>query len=219
MVKNFKMLAKTLYGLEEILAQELRKLGASGIEIGTRNVSFEGAGDPEPFVMVELMDIAKHDATDVKYFSGTISYENKINVDELKSGTKMILDLGEVNVAAEVFVNGKSIGLLWKRPFTLDITDALKIGTNDLKVNVANLWINRVIGDQELQEDCEWTTNTGSTAKGMGLAKIPDWVIEGKQSPTGRKAFVGWKWEHIKGKKLLPSGLLGPVTIQMTANY
>ncbi|MBE9489164.1 MAG: methyltransferase [Bacteroidetes bacterium] len=42
MGKNFKMLAKTLYGLEEILAQELRRLGASEVEIGTRNVTFEG---------------------------------------------------------------------------------------------------------------------------------------------------------------------------------
>ena len=42
MTKNFKMVAKTLYGLEELLAQELRQLGASNIEIGVRNVSFEG---------------------------------------------------------------------------------------------------------------------------------------------------------------------------------
>ena len=42
MGKNFKMLAKTLYGLEELLAQELRRLGASEVEIGTRNVTFEG---------------------------------------------------------------------------------------------------------------------------------------------------------------------------------
>jgi putative N6-adenine-specific DNA methylase len=42
MVKNFKMVAKTLFGMEELLAQELRQLGASEIEIGTRNVSFEG---------------------------------------------------------------------------------------------------------------------------------------------------------------------------------
>lgn len=42
MEQNFKMLAKTLYGLEKLLAQELRQLGASNIEIGTRNVSFEG---------------------------------------------------------------------------------------------------------------------------------------------------------------------------------
>jgi len=42
MEKNFKMLAKTLFGLEEVLATELRKLGASKVEIGTRNVTFEG---------------------------------------------------------------------------------------------------------------------------------------------------------------------------------
>lgn len=42
MVKNFKMVAKTLFGMEELLAQELRQLGASEIEMGTRNVSFEG---------------------------------------------------------------------------------------------------------------------------------------------------------------------------------
>ena len=178
-------------------------------------VSFDGNGAPEPFIMEELADIAKHDNADVKYFSGTISYENQINIDELKEGAKMTLNLGEVNVAAEVFVNGKSIGFLWKYPFTINITDALKTGRNDIKVNVANLWINRVIGDQELPEDSEWTTNTGSTASGMGLAKIPDWVLEGKKSPTGRKAFVGWKWEHIKGKELLPSGLIGPVRITM----
>jgi len=42
MNKNFKMLAKTMHGLEEILANELRKLGASKVETGTRNVTFEG---------------------------------------------------------------------------------------------------------------------------------------------------------------------------------
>ncbi len=36
------MVAKTLFGFEEILAKELRVLGASGIEEGIRNVSFEG---------------------------------------------------------------------------------------------------------------------------------------------------------------------------------
>ncbi len=42
MVENFKMVAKTLFGMEELLAQELRQLGASAVEIGVRNVSFEG---------------------------------------------------------------------------------------------------------------------------------------------------------------------------------
>ncbi len=42
MENNFKMVAKTLAGLEDLLATELRQLGASAVEIGTRNVSFEG---------------------------------------------------------------------------------------------------------------------------------------------------------------------------------
>lgn len=42
MENNFKMVAKTLAGLENLLANELRQLGASAVEIGTRNVSFEG---------------------------------------------------------------------------------------------------------------------------------------------------------------------------------
>lgn len=42
MAKNFKMLAKTLFGFEELLAKELRQLGASAVEIGNRSVSFEG---------------------------------------------------------------------------------------------------------------------------------------------------------------------------------
>jgi putative N6-adenine-specific DNA methylase len=40
--KNFKMLAKTLFGFEELLAKELRALGAIEVKIGVRNVSFVG---------------------------------------------------------------------------------------------------------------------------------------------------------------------------------
>lgn len=42
MKKNFRMLAKTLYGMEELLAGELRSLGASKVEVGVRSVGFEG---------------------------------------------------------------------------------------------------------------------------------------------------------------------------------
>ena len=42
MCDNFKIIAKTFYGLEEVLAKELLDLGAKNIEIGNRVVSFEG---------------------------------------------------------------------------------------------------------------------------------------------------------------------------------
>ncbi|UPT70644.1 MAG: class I SAM-dependent RNA methyltransferase [Flavobacterium sp. JAD_PAG50586_2] len=41
-MENFKMIAKTFFGFEEILAKELQQLGAQDVEIGTRAVSFKG---------------------------------------------------------------------------------------------------------------------------------------------------------------------------------
>ena len=117
------------------------------------------------------------DLADLKYFSGTIIYENRI-----------------------------------------DIKDYLKAGENTIKVDVANLWVNRVTGDQKLPDDSEWIPNTGmgsGASTGLGLSKIPDWVLCGEESPTGRRAFVGNKWEHLENKKPLPSGLIGPVSINI----
>jgi len=42
MYQNFKMVATTMFGLEEVLATELKNLGAQDVEIGVRNVSFVG---------------------------------------------------------------------------------------------------------------------------------------------------------------------------------
>jgi putative N6-adenine-specific DNA methylase len=41
-MENFKMIAKTFFGFEEILAKELQQLGAQEVTIGTRAVSFKG---------------------------------------------------------------------------------------------------------------------------------------------------------------------------------
>ena len=82
-------------------------------------------------------------------------------------------------------------------------------------MTVANLWVNRMIGDQRFKEDHVWTTETGSTAKGMGLKAIPDWVIHKTKRPVDeRKSFYAWQWPHItKDKPLLSSGMLGPVKL------
>ena len=59
----------------------------------------------------------------------------------------MILDLGEVRDVAEVFINGKSAGILWKKPYQADISQLVKTGENDLKIEIVNLWVNRMTGD------------------------------------------------------------------------
>lgn len=50
---------------------------------------------------------------------------------------------------AVVSVNGKPLGTLWKAPLRVDVTPALKPGANTLEIKVINLWVNRLIGDQQ----------------------------------------------------------------------
>ena len=106
-------------------------------------------------------------------------------------------------------------GIAWKKPYRVEVTEALQPGENVIEVTVANLWVNRLIGDQQQPDDLQWTDDTGSTAAGQGIALIPDWVLKKSKRPiTERKTFYAWKWPHLtKDKELLPSGLLGPVKI------
>ena len=93
------------------------------------------------------------DSTDegVKYFSGTATYAKTIQAapDWFKQGTHLSLDLGEVKNLAEVSVNGKALGILWKTPYRVDVTRALKPGANALEIKVTNPWVNRIIGDRQ----------------------------------------------------------------------
>ncbi|MFN8346927.1 MAG: glycosyl hydrolase [Spirosomataceae bacterium] len=86
---------------------------------------------------------------DVKYFSGTATYENSFQLNSVEKGGGYVLDLGEVKNVAEVIVNGKNVGTVWKKPFKLDISEAVKAGDNSLQINVTNVWVNRLVGDAQ----------------------------------------------------------------------
>jgi hypothetical protein len=102
-----------------------------------------------------------HESTDagVKYFSGTATYTKTIDAsaDWFKGGGKLWLDLGDVKNIAEITVNGKPLGVLWKAPFRVDVTGALKPGSNTLEIKVTNLWVNRLIGDQQPDVTTKYT--------------------------------------------------------------
>jgi len=51
---------------------------------------------------------------------------------------------------AEVFINGASAGILWTKPFILDMRAFVKVGDNDLRINITNMWVNRLTGDMDL---------------------------------------------------------------------
>jgi len=165
-------------------------------------------GAPGSVTLDRLISWADSSDAGVKYFSGTAQYLKTFDLpaDYVASGEQLILlELGAVKNLAQVTVNGKDLGVLWKPPFRLDITRAVRSGPNQLVVSVTNLWPNRMIGDAQLPPDVKWN--------GMQLAEWPAWMLEGKPSPTGRLTFT--TWQHItKEMPLLKSGLIGPVTIE-----
>ena len=169
------------------------------------------AGAPDRITLDTLSSWSTNADTGVKYFSGTGTYHTTLDVPAtlLGANRRIMLDLGRVEVMADVTLNGKSLGILWKTPYEVDVTSAVKPGANELEIKVTNLWINRMIGDEQLPEDSERYGN-GT------LKKWPQWVLDGKPSPTGRFTFTDWRlWR--KGDPLQDSGLIGPVTVRSTA--
>ena len=117
---------------------------------GAWKVSFqEGLGAPPQAMFNQLASWSENTDAGIKYFSGTGTYENTVNLPTVAKNKQYILDLGDVKNLAEVLVNGKNVGIAWKKPFRLDITEALKPGTNTLQIKVTNLWVNRLIGDAQ----------------------------------------------------------------------
>ena len=167
-------------------------------------------GAPQRVTLDRLMSWSEHSDPAVKYYSGSATYSKRFNVKAavFAPGRRLYLDLGKVEVMAGVKVNGRDLGLLWKQPYCVEVTDVLKPGANTLEVAVVNLWPNRMIGDEQLPEDSE--RNPNGTLK-----QWPQWLQEGKPSPAGRHTFTSWRlWQ--KDSPLLESGLLGPVKLRAT---
>lgn len=175
---------------------------------GPWQVSFQPQrGAPAAITLDKLISWSAHPDTGVKYFSGEATYRATFVLDSKPAikNQKWLLDLGRVEVMARVRLNGKDLGTLWAPPYRVDIASALRSGENRLEIKVVNLWPNRMIGDEQLPEDSE--RNPNGTLKAW-----PQWLLDGKPSPTGRYTFTSWRlWK--KDEPLRASGLLGPVQI------
>ncbi len=181
---------------------------------GSWNVTFTlNWGAPPKVVFDKLISWSEHPDPGVKYYSGTATYRINFNVpaEMVAKGRQLSLDLGKVEVMAEVTLNGKNLGILWKSPYRTEVTSAVRTGENTLEVKVANLWINRMIGDEELPEDSDRVWG-GELTDGT-LKSWPKWLEQGRPSPTGRFTFTTHRqWK--KGEPLRASGLLGPVMLR-----
>ena len=197
---------------------------------------YTGGTNVKTFTWATLKDWTADGDPDVKYFSGTATYTTRFTLSAPSVGLsprdrRIVLDLGNVKDFAEVKVNGREYPPIWRPPFKVDITDSLGGSTSvsatdgtkrvppvlDIEIKITNRWPNRLIGDEILYaDDCEWTSKRDSWTKMIdcGIKTIPQWVKDGKQSPTGRHTFTTWK-HWTKKDKLLPSGLLGPVSLEV----
>ena len=121
-------------------------------------------GAPEKVTLDHLGSLSDSTSPGVKYFSGTATYHKTFTWTPPASGDgeayKVALDLGDVAVMAEVTLNGRSLGVLWKPPFRVDVTGLLRAGKNRLDIRVADLWPNRMIGDAGLPADQRFTWST-----------------------------------------------------------
>ena len=154
-------------------------------------------GGPESVLFPELMDWSQHADEGIKYYSGTAVYKKSFTLEsELREEDRHFLQLGSVKDVgiAEVKINGIDKGVVWTSPFRTEISGELKQGENTLEIKVVNSWFNRVAGDQMFLDRKPYTSTN----------------IDLKYDFRGRP---------IDEIPLEPSGLMGPVIIQIALSH
>ncbi len=110
-------------------------------------------GPEEAVVFETLQDWTASQDDRIKYYSGTAIYNSKFNLEKIPAKGKVIINLGSLTAMAKVSLNGTYAGGVWTVPYQLDITSLVKTGENELKIEVVNTWVNRLIGDSKLPVD------------------------------------------------------------------
>ena len=143
---------------------------------GPWDVSFDSKwGGPEKVRFDSLKDWTLRPEEGIKYYSGIAVYRQHFDLPKAGATDKnnrLYLDLGEVKNLARVWLNGQDMGVVWTAPWRVDFTEAVKQQGNTLEIEVANLWPNRLIGDEKLPDD------------GIKDGQWPDWLIKEKGKKT-----------------------------------
>jgi hypothetical protein len=170
---------------------------------GSWDVAFDpNWGGPEKVTFNQLEDWIDRPEEGIKHYSGKATYTKTFDCDQAGTGKRLFMNLGNVSVMARVKLNGKDLGVIWTTPLEVEITDALQKENNKLEIEVVNLWGNRLIGDENFEED------------GIKRNQWPEWVLNDEERPSKRYTFTSWK-HYTKDSPLQSSGLIGPVTIRV----
>jgi hypothetical protein len=141
---------------------------------GQWRVTFEGLAAPAPQQMTRLSSLTTLTDPKTRYFSGTVVYRTRFDLPRGATLKKPLrLDLGKVGDVAEVVINGKPVGTAWKAPYTVAVGAAVHPGHNELEIRVADLWVNRLIGDAQ------------PGAQKVTFTTLPTYNIDAPLRPSG----------------------------------
>jgi len=155
---------------------------------GPWKVDFKsGRGAPQSVEFDELQSWSQHTDPAIRYYSGNVAYQKEIDIpgEWISDEVDVILDLGKLWSVGEVFVNGVSAGIVWKPPYSVNITDHIKTGGNNIEIEVVNTWSNRLVGD----------------------------ALTGEKYGKTNIEVSGRVWKRWKDIPLNESGLFGPVKL------
>lgn len=174
---------------------------------GSWEVEFLKENDFEAKVTFDkLTDWKDHANENIKYYSGTAIYRKTFDFDKMtEDSERYVLDLGQVNIVAEVIVNGKNLGVLWMSPFRVDITKELQQRNNTLEIRVTNQWTNHLIGDERFPATDGYTQDA---------LKMPAWYTKNEPMPKSERTTFTTTQFYTAKSPLLSAGLLGPVQIK-----
>lgn len=127
-------------------------------------VRFDPAwGRKEPTVFERLTSWTDSADPLIRYYSGKAVYEKRFALanGQLKN-KRLLLDLGNVQDLAVIRINGHQFPVSWCSPYQVDITPYVRVGENELSIDVVNLWANQLIGDGKLPADQRMTRSNVS---------------------------------------------------------
>ncbi|MDR2675457.1 MAG: hypothetical protein LBC18_11530 [Opitutaceae bacterium] len=140
---------------------------------GKWTVTFDPAsgGPRAPRVFDRLQSWTEFPDDGVRHYSGTAVYAAAFEWDaSAHPGGRVWLDLGRVAELAEVSLNGAPCGIAWTPPYRVEVTPALRAGTNELRIEITNTWFNRLAGDRDKPESERLARTTAPDAtKGRPL--------------------------------------------------
>ncbi len=167
---------------------------------------------------VALFDWSTSTNSEIRHFSGKATYSRQLAVSakQLAVGGQMWLDLGQVANVASVRVNGVDMGTLWTAPYRTDIRRALRAGNNKIEIELANLWVNRLIGDAALPDTSGYLPeqNIGyRPADNLPLRNMVEWYSANQPPPPGPRRTFATQYFQKADDPLVPAGLIGPVKL------